>query len=78
MHFVYILEAEDQQHWYIGLTDDLKRRIAEHNIGKSSHTSKFSSWKLKTYIAFADRTHAETFERYLKSHSGRAFTKKHL
>ena len=78
MHFVYILESIDQQHWYIGLTNDLDRRMTEHNSGKSSHTSKFVSWKLKTYIAFHDRSRAEEFEQYLKSHSGRAFTKKHL
>ena len=78
MHFVYSLESDDQKHWYVGLTDDLDRRMAEHNSGKSSHTSKFGRWKLKTYTAFQDRNRAETFERYLKSHSGRAFTKKHL
>jgi predicted GIY-YIG superfamily endonuclease len=78
MHFVYILESDDQQHWYVGLTDDIDRRMTEHNSGKSSHTSKFGSWELKTYTAFRDRNRAEAFERYLKSHSGRAFTKKHL
>ncbi|MDO8648258.1 MAG: GIY-YIG nuclease family protein [Candidatus Peregrinibacteria bacterium] len=78
MHFVYILESENQEHWYVGLTDDLDWRLAEHNAGKSSHTSKFGSWNLKTYAAFRDRSRAEAFELYLKSHSGRAFIKKHL
>ena len=67
-------DALDQR--YVGVTSDLKQRLAEHNGGKSSHTSKYVPWKLVTYIAFSDEQKAETFERYLKSGSGHAFAKK--
>jgi hypothetical protein len=33
---------------------------------------------LKTYIAFSDEKRAVAFEKYLKSGSGRAFSKKRL
>jgi len=33
---------------------------------------------LTTYLAFSDRTKAESFERYLKSGSGHAFAGKRL
>jgi hypothetical protein len=36
------------------------------------------AWAVKTYIAFADEKQAFTFERYLKSASGRAFARKRL
>jgi putative endonuclease len=62
----------------MGMTIDLKQRLSEHNQGKSSHTTKFSPWKLITYIAFTDRSKAEDFERYLKSGSGHAFARKRL
>ena len=78
MYFVYNIESADQEHWYVGLTEDIEQRLAEHNSGKSPHTKKFGPWKLKSFTAFIDRSRAEAFERYLKSHSGRAFTKKHL
>jgi predicted GIY-YIG superfamily endonuclease len=78
MYFVYLIESEDGEHWYVGITDDVGRRLAEHNAGKCPHTKKFRPWRLKTYVAFSDRGRAEAFERYLKSHSGRAFAKKHL
>ncbi|MSR67938.1 GIY-YIG nuclease family protein [Candidatus Peribacteria bacterium] len=78
MHYVYILESADHEHWYVGVTDNLERRITEYNNAKSPHTSKIAQWRLKTYTAFPDRVRAEEFEHYLKSHSGRAFTKKHL
>lgn len=78
MLFVYILESEDGNHWYVGTTDNVERRLAEHNAGKSIHTNKHTPWRLKSSVAFVDRSRAEAFERYLKSHSGRAFAKRHL
>lgn len=78
MHIVYVLESQDLQHWYFGVTNDIQRRIAEHNAGKSIHTNKYKPWKLKLMAYFDNRSQAEEFERYLKSHSGRAFMSKHL
>lgn len=79
MHFVYILESEkDSQHWYVGVTDNVERRLHEHNEGNSAHSNKYKPWRIKNYIAFEGRQKAELFERYIKSHSGRAFTKKHF
>jgi predicted GIY-YIG superfamily endonuclease len=63
---------------YIGATADLKQRVADHNAGKSVHTSKFVPWELVWYAAFPEKLRALEFEKYLKSHSGRAFAKKRL
>ena len=79
MHYVYLLESEafvGQR--YIGLTTNLKQRLADHNAGKSSHTSEYTPWRLVTYVAFADLARARAFERNLKSGSGHAFAKKRL
>ncbi len=79
MKYVYLLESVSQPaECYVGLTDDLRHRVAVHNAGGSPHTSKFKPWRLVTYIAFSDEKKAVLFERYLKSHSGRAFAKKRL
>lgn len=79
MHFVYMLQSMNTPtRWYVGLTDNVDRRLGEHNNGHSIHTNKFKPWKLKSYTAFVERERAEAFEQYLKSHSGRAFSKKHL
>jgi len=79
MHFVYINEPESNpRRKYTGVTNNIERRLAEHNDKESVHTSKQDSWKLRCYIAFSDRQKAEAFEQYLKSHSGRAFAKKHF
>lgn len=78
MHYVYLIESVGAPHRYVGLTTDLKRRLAEHNAGKSAHTAKFKPWHLTTYVAFSDRQKAESFERYLKSGSGHAFANNRL
>jgi len=79
MHYVYLLESNEvPDHRYVGLSTDLKRRLKDHNSGKSRHTAKFRPWRLVTYIAFSNETKAEAFERYIKSGSGHAFAKKRL
>ena len=79
MWYVYIIrsiEFPDQE--YTGATADLKRRMSDHNSGKSTHTAKFKPWELVWYCAFPDKYKALEFEKYLKSHSGRAFAKEAL
>ena len=64
MYYVYLIESLSAQgERYVGMTTDLKQRLREHNQGKSSHTAKFSPWKLITYFAFTDGAKAKAFER---------------
>jgi predicted GIY-YIG superfamily endonuclease len=79
MWYVYIIRSINfSDHEYTGATRDLKQRLTEHNAGKSAHTAKFMPWELVWYCAFPDKHRALAFEKYLKSHSGRAFAKKRL
>ncbi len=79
MHYTYILNSLlNPERFYIGSTSDLKRRLSEHNSGKSIHTNKFCPWKIKNYIAFEDAAKATEFEKFLKSGNGRIFSKKHF
>lgn len=71
-------ERSNAERFYTGFTDDLRTRTRHHNSGRILHTAKWKPWRLKTYIALSDRSRAAQLERYLKSASGRAFTKKHL
>jgi predicted GIY-YIG superfamily endonuclease len=79
MWYVYLLQSEAAVgQRYVGLTSDLKQRLADHNAGKSPHTSKYIPWKLVSYIASSDERKAEVFERYLKSGSVKAFANTRL
>ena len=76
-HYVYILKSESHENThYTGLTHNLKARLQKHNTGQVPHTSKYGPWRIETAIAFRTREKAAAFERYLKSHSGRAFAAK--
>lgn len=76
LKFVYVLQSEDADHFYVGVTDDLDARLRTHNSGHVAHTAKFVPWRLPTFVAFDEPERAFAFERYLKSASGRAFSKK--
>ncbi len=79
MWYVYVLRSlnsPDKEN--TGATANLKQRFTDHNAGKSTHTSKYNPWTLVWYCAFGDKLKALEFEKYLKSHSGRAFGKKRL
>ena len=78
-HYVYILESEAHpDHYYVGLTENLRDRLNRHNAGDVPHTTKFRPWRIKSAIAFTHHERAIAFERYLKTASGRAFAKKRL
>jgi predicted GIY-YIG superfamily endonuclease len=75
----YILESiRVPGKFYRGHTDDLKRRLTEHNSGRCAHTAKLIPWKVKFYAAFETSELAQKFEEYLKSGSGHEFTKQHF
>src|ERR1700693_2435298 len=79
MWYVHILRSLNRPNEeYTGATENLRHRVSAHNSQKSPHTSKFAPWKLVWYCAFSDKYTALEFERYLKSHSGRAFARKRL
>ncbi|MFH1947114.1 MAG: GIY-YIG nuclease family protein [Candidatus Magasanikbacteria bacterium] len=76
MYYVYSLKCKDG--YYIGCTNNLKDRLERHKRGKVIATANRLPIELKFYCCFADKILAFSFEKYLKSGSGRAFTKKHL
>ena len=78
-YYIYILRSKKYpEKYYIGFTEELEKRIEVHNNGQVSHTSKYKPWQLKTAIIYTDKDQAHKFEEYLKSSSGRAFSRKRL
>lgn len=78
-YYVYILQSINHpENYYTGYTTDIKQRIIKHNNGEVSHTSNYKPWRIKNIIVFIEKEKALLFEKYLKSHSGRAFAKRHF
>lgn len=77
MYYTYVLQSVTQpEHFYVGYTDNLKRRLNQHNSGDSIHTNKFKPWELRGYVAFDSEDKAKRFELFLKTGNGRIFQKK--
>ena len=76
--YEYILKSLNFEKTYIGQTENLDRRLQEHNSGKSNYTSKFVPWKIIYTEKFNSRKEALVREKYLKSATGRKVVKKLL
>jgi predicted GIY-YIG superfamily endonuclease len=77
MWYVYILKMSDGE-YYVGSTNNLKRRIDEHIKGRAIPTKWRLPLILEAYVAVKSETTARSLEKYLKSGSGFAFMKKRL
>jgi putative endonuclease len=76
---VYVIRSVSHpDRYYTGLTDNVERRLEVHNSGGSQHTSTLRPWALVSFTAFTNPESAVAFEKYLKSGSGRAFSKRHF
>jgi len=79
MKTVYALKSiAFPEQYYFGITENVIERLNSHNTGQSPHTSKFRPWKLVLSIHFEDEGKARSFEKYLKTGSGKAFARKRL
>ncbi len=66
MHYVYVLKSTTDGNLYIGSTNDLRRRLSEHNDGKARSTSPRRPFKLAYYEAYRAREDALHREESLK------------
>lgn len=77
--FVYVLRSEPfPDRYYTGVSDDVARRLEVHNSGGSKHTCGLRPWKVVVSLEFTNPASAFMFEKYLKTGSGRAFSKRHF
>lgn len=78
MYHVYVLESCNSKKWYIGYTNNLQRRLEEHNNHKNVSTAREQIWKIIYCETYIDKMDALGREKFLKSGSGWKFLKKQL
>ncbi|MBI4738906.1 GIY-YIG nuclease family protein [Candidatus Woesearchaeota archaeon] len=76
--YVYVLQNLAKDRIYIGCTDNLDRRLAQHNQGESIYTKDKGLFRIIWYCCFDDEKQAFLFEKYLKGGSDRAFIRKQI
>ena len=78
MYYIYVLKSQNTKSLYKGQTDNLKKRLREHNNGKVKSTKAFIPWEIIYYEEFLSREEAVNREKYLKSGIGRQFLKEKI
>ena len=78
MHYVYTLLSDKDGHLYTGSTNDLKRRLKEHDAGSVSSTRSRRPLTLIYYEACINQEDARQREKYLKSGMGKRYLRNRL
>ena len=73
MVYVYAIKSLTHKYIYVGLTNNVSRRIAEHNNGENRSTKSYVPFELILEEIFETRLDARKRERYLKSGIGKEF-----
>ncbi len=70
MFYVYVLKSEKDGRLYVGYSNDLARRVKEHNQGLVISTKPRRPFKLIYYEAYSSEKDAANRENMLKRFSG--------
>ena len=70
---VYIIYSETRDRFYVGSCEDLQKRIADHNSGRSTYTKSGKPWTLMYSEQFSTRSGAVERERSIKKKKSRKF-----
>ncbi len=81
MYYTYVIlctRKDEKPIFYVGSTENLKRRVSEHISGSVQTTKKFDTIQLVYYEACLNKTDARKRELQLKTGFGRGYVKRRL
>ncbi len=78
MYFIYILQSLKDSRTYVGYSDNVERRLAEHNSGRAKATKNRRPFKLLFTEEFETSAEAKKREKYWKSGGGRRKLKQYF
>ena len=73
VYFVYIIQSEKDQSYYVGQTEDVEKRVIRHNAGREKYTGSRIPWKLAHVESFQTRIEAIRREREIKRMKSREY-----
>jgi len=77
-YYVYVLLSLRDSLFYVGYTDNLQKRIQEHNQGKVFSTKSRRPLKIIYFEACFDEKDAKQREKYFKTGIGKRFLRQRL
>ena len=78
MYHIYVLQSLKDSKFYTGYTDNLERRLNEHNSGLVLSTKSRLPFRLVYYEASISASDAKTREKYLKTGMGKKYIKNRI
>ena len=76
--YTYVLKCEKTETFYTGTTDNLEKRLEQHNKGKVFYTKSRLPVKLVYFEGCLSKDNAYRRERYLKTGMGKRYLKNRL
>jgi len=76
MYYTYILRSLKNNRFYIGSTDNLNKRLLEHNIGKVIFTKLYRPWEVYHFEEYLTRSQAFRREKQIKAWKSRQMIEK--
>lgn len=73
-YYLYILESEENGRYYVGISDDPKRRVKHHNSTSTGFTSRYRPWQLVFSHEYRLKEEAQEAERQIKDWKSRTMT----
>lgn len=77
-YYTYVLISEKDGNFYVGYTNDIQKRISEHNNGTVNSTKNRLPLKLVYWEACLNQSDALRREKYLKTAWGKRNIKNRL
>jgi putative endonuclease len=75
-YYVYILQSEKNDSYYVGSSDNPQARLIDHNLGRSSYSKNNRPFKLVFTQEFASLSESRNVEKKIKSWKRRDFIDK--
>ena len=76
MYVVYVIKSLMFPFTYVGFTDNLERRMNQHNNARGRSTKPYAPFELIHTEIWEDRISARKREKYLKSTAGKNYLRK--
>lgn len=77
-YYVYVLKSAKDGSWYTGFTNDLRKRLNQHNLGKSTWTKSRKPFEVIYAEMSKNEEDARSREKYLKSGMGKRYVRNRL
>jgi len=73
MIYVYVIKSKKKNYRYTGITNNVDRRLKQHNGGYGISTKSFAPFDLVLEEGYPNYKDARAREKFLKSGAGRKF-----